>query len=61
MSVQAKANGLQLDPVPDELSTLNALEPRLISLRVPRGGYRGVLGVLKHPPPPPAKITYRLL
>ena len=35
MPVQAKANHLQLDPIPDELSTLNALELRLISLRVP--------------------------
>ena len=35
MPVQAKAIHLQLDPVPDELSTLNALELRLISLRVP--------------------------
>lgn len=35
LPVQAKANGLQLDPVPDELSSLNALELRLISLRVP--------------------------
>ena len=35
MPVQAKANNLQLDPVPNELSTLNALERRLISLRVP--------------------------
>ena len=30
MPVQAKANHLQLDPIPDELSTLNALELRLI-------------------------------
>ena len=35
MPVQAKANNLQLDPIPEELSTLNALELRLISLRVP--------------------------
>ena len=35
MPVQAKANNLQLDPIPNELSTLNALEQRLISLRVP--------------------------
>ena len=35
MPVQAKANNLQLDEVPVELSTLNALELRLISLRVP--------------------------
>ena len=34
MSMQAKANKLQLDPIPAELSTLNALELRLISLRV---------------------------
>ena len=35
MPVQAKANNLQLDEIPDELSTLNALELRLVSLRVP--------------------------
>ena len=35
MPVQAKANNLQLDPIPNELSTLNALELRLVSLRVP--------------------------
>ena len=35
MPVQAKANYFQLDPIPDQLSTLNALELRLISLRVP--------------------------
>ena len=35
MPVQAKANHLQLDPILDELSNLNALELRLISLRVP--------------------------
>ena len=35
MPVQAKANNLQLDEIPTELSTLNALELRLISLRVP--------------------------
>ena len=35
MPVKAKANNLELDPVPDELSTLNALKLRLISLRVP--------------------------
>ena len=33
MPLQAKANGLQLCPVPDELSCLNLLELRLISLR----------------------------
>ena len=33
--VQAKANGLQLSDVSPELSGLNALELRLISLRVP--------------------------
>ena len=33
--VQAKANGLQLCTIPTELSNLNALELRLISLRVP--------------------------
>ena len=35
MPLQAKANGLQLCPVPPELSSLNALELRLICLRVP--------------------------
>ena len=35
MPVQAKANGLQLSSIPTELSCLNALELRLISLRVP--------------------------
>ena len=35
MPVQAKANNLQPDPIPNVLSTLNALERRLISLRVP--------------------------
>ena len=35
MPVQAKANGLQLCTIPTELSDLNALELRLISLRVP--------------------------
>ena len=33
--VQAKANGLQLHPIPPEVSNLNLLEIRLISLRVP--------------------------
>ena len=32
MPVQANANNLQLDDIPDELSTLNALELRLSSL-----------------------------
>ena len=35
MPLQAKANGLQLCNIPPELSDLNALELRLISLRVP--------------------------
>ena len=35
MPLQAKANGLQLCPIPPELSSLNLLELRLISLRVP--------------------------
>ena len=35
MPTQAKANGMELDGVPAELSCLNALEQRLISLRVP--------------------------
>lgn len=35
MPVQAKANNLQVDEVPIQLSTLNSLELRLISLRVP--------------------------
>ena len=33
--VQAKANGFKLSAIPPELSCLNALEKRLISLRVP--------------------------
>ena len=33
--VQAKAKKLELDEVPVELSTLNALELRLVSLRLP--------------------------
>ena len=35
LPVQAKANGMELDNEPAELSHLNALEQRLISLRVP--------------------------
>ena len=35
MPLQAKANELQLSEIPPELSGLNALELRLISLRVP--------------------------
>ena len=35
MPLQAKANGLQLCQVPPDLSSLNALELRLICLRVP--------------------------
>ena len=35
MPTQAKANGLKLDPVPTELSDLNSLELRLISMRIP--------------------------
>ena len=35
ISPEAKANNLQLDDVPVELSTRNALEVRLISPRVP--------------------------
>ena len=35
MPLQAKANGLQLPEIPPELSGLNALELRLISLCVP--------------------------
>ena len=35
MPLQAKANGLTLCPIPPELSGLNLLELRLISLRVP--------------------------
>ena len=35
MPLQAKANGLQLSEIPPELSGLNALELRLISLHVP--------------------------
>ena len=52
MLVQAKANNLQLDEVPIQLATLNALELRLISLRVPfmkmvalpSGKQRSILG-----------------
>ena len=35
MPLQANANGLQLCNVPPKLSDLNALELRLISVRVP--------------------------
>ena len=35
LPAQAKANHLKLDPIPEQLSTLNQLELRLISLRVP--------------------------
>ena len=35
LPVQSKANGMELDNQPPELSCLNALEQRLISLRVP--------------------------
>lgn len=35
MPLQAKANGLQLNAIPPELNSLNLLELRLISLRVP--------------------------
>ena len=35
MPVQAKVKGLQLDPIPNGLEDLNALELRLISLRIP--------------------------
>ena len=35
LPVQVKANGIELDPEPPELSCLNALEWRMISLRVP--------------------------
>ena len=35
MPLQAKANGLHLPEIPPELSDLNVLELRLISLRVP--------------------------
>ena len=35
MPLQAKANGLQLCPIPNQLSGLNMLELRLICLRVP--------------------------
>ena len=35
MPLQAKANGLDLDVIPDELKDLNTLELRLISLRIP--------------------------
>ena len=35
MPIQAKANELSLDKVPQELSNLNSLELRLISMRIP--------------------------
>ena len=35
MPIQAKANGLSLDKVPQALSDLNSLELRLISMRIP--------------------------
>ena len=35
MPLLSKANGLELTPIPPELSSLNELEARLISLRVP--------------------------
>ena len=35
MPIQAKANGLSLDKVPQELSDLNSLELRPISMRIP--------------------------
>ena len=35
MPLLSKANGLELTPVPPELSSLNELEARLISLRLP--------------------------
>ncbi len=35
MPIQAKANGLQLEIIPDELKDLNTLELRLVSLRIP--------------------------
>ena len=35
MPLQAKANGLQLYPIPSQLSGLNMLELRLIFLRIP--------------------------
>ena len=35
MPLQAKANGLQLPEIPPELADLNALELRLICLRLP--------------------------
>ena len=33
--LQSKCNGLDLDVIPDELKSLNTLELRLISLRIP--------------------------
>ena len=35
MPILSKANGLELSPIPPELSSLNELEARLISLHVP--------------------------
>ena len=37
LPLQAKANGLQLPEVPPEIADLNALELRLICLRLPFG------------------------
>ena len=34
MPLLSKANGLEVTPIPPELSSLNELEARLISLRV---------------------------
>ena len=35
LPTQARANGLQLKPIPEELCGLNALEVRMIARRIP--------------------------
>ena len=58
MPPQALANGLQLKPVPEELSSLNILERQLVALRIPfmkilslpRGGQKGVKGQVVNVP-----------
>ena len=64
MLLQAKANGLQLCPVPSQLSGLNLLELRLISLRVPfmkmvalpSGKQRCIHGPAVNVPSSPSKV-----
>ncbi|XP_062618787.1 uncharacterized protein LOC134280394 [Saccostrea cucullata] len=58
MPPQALANGLHLNPMPEELSSLNSLERQLVALRIPfmkilslpRGGQRGVKGQVVNVP-----------